>query len=404
MAAVTSRPLDGIRVLALEQMQALPFATQLLTRLGAEVVKVEPLSGDQGRASTPAITDPEGRAVGATFLRNNLNKRSLCVDLKNPAGRDLVLQLARRFDVFAENSKAGAMQRLGLGFDDVRSVHPTCVYLSISGFGSTTATPYQDWPAFAPVVEAMSGIYEWKRPDDTPPVVAPSGALGDISAALFATVGVLAALRQRDHTGTAQLVDVAMYDAMVALADIIPNFWSLGLRRGGAVPIIQHAFGARDGYFIVQAGREHQFARLVELIGHPEWVDDPRFETRQGWVDHLDEVLRPAIESWAGDRTKAEASAALSAAGIAAGPCYVDEEVVRDEHLHARNMLVEMARVDGVDQPVLIPGNPVKISGVPDGPDARVPWLGEHTRQVLTGELGLASTEIDRLYADGVVA
>jgi formyl-CoA transferase len=404
MASVAPRPLDGIRVLALEQMQALPFATQLLARLGAEVVKVEPPGGDQGRASTPAIADPDGRAVGATFLRNNLNKRSLCIDLKHPDGRALVLRLARHFDVIAENSKAGAMHRLGLGYDDVRAAHPTCVYLSISGFGSTTPTPYQDWPAFAPVVEAMSGIYEWKRPDDAPPVVAPSGALGDISAALFATVGVLAALRQRDRTGTAQLVDVAMYDAMVALADIIPNFWSLGLRRGGAVPIVQHAFRAQDGYFIVQAGREHQFARLVELVGHPEWVDDPRFATRQGWVDHLDDVLRPAIETWAAGRTKVEASSALSAAGIAAGPCFVDEEVVRDKHLRARNMLVEMARVDGVDQPVLIPGNPVKISGVPDGPDDRVPWLGEHTRQVLHDELGLPAAEIDRLYSAGVVA
>lgn len=404
MASVTPRPLDGIRLLALEQMQALPFATQLLTRLGAEVVKIEPISGDQGRASTPALTDPDGRAVGATFLRNNLNKRSVCVDLKNPAGRNLVLQLARRFDVFAENSKAGSMQRLGLGFDDVREAHPTCVYLSISGFGTTTPTPYRDWPAFAPVVEAMSGIYEWKRPDDTPPVVAPSGALGDISAALFATVGILAALRQRDRTGAAQLVDVAMYDAMVALADIIPNFWSLGLRRGGAVPIIQHAFRACDGYFIVQAGREHQFARLVELIGHPEWAEDPRFETRQGWLDHLDDVLRPSIELWAAERTKVEASAALSAAGIAAGPCFVDDEVVRDEHLRARKMLVEMERPDGVDQPVLVPGNPVKISGVPDGPDGRVPWLGEHTRQVLAAELGMGPAEIDGLYADGVVA
>src|SRR3954447_21055597 len=114
MAGVTNRPLDGIRVLALEQMQALPFATQLLTRLGAEVLKVEPISGDQGRASTPALTDPDGRQVGATFLRNNLNKRSICVDLKHPTGRNLVLQLVRQFDVFAENSKAGAMQRLGL--------------------------------------------------------------------------------------------------------------------------------------------------------------------------------------------------------------------------------------------------------------------------------------------------
>jgi crotonobetainyl-CoA:carnitine CoA-transferase CaiB-like acyl-CoA transferase len=401
---VGPRPLDGIRVLALEQMQSLPFATQLLARLGAEVVKVESPAGDQGRGSTPSIADPAGRAVGATFLRNNLNKRSVCVDLKNPAGRDLILRLAPRFDVIAENSKAGAMQRLGLGFDDVRAAHQTCVYLSISGFGSTTPTPYRDWPAFAPVVEAMSGIYEWKRADDVPPVVAPSGALGDISAALFATVGVLAALRQRDRTGSAQLVDVAMYDAMVALADIIPNFWSLGLRRGDSVPIILHAFRAKDGYFVVQAGREHQFARLVELVGHPEWVDDPRFASRQGWVDHLEDLLRPAIESWARGRTKVDASAALSAAGIAAGPCFVDEEVVRDEHLRARNMLVEMARVDGVDQPVLIPGNPVKISGVPDGPDIRVPWLGEHTRQVLEAELGLSAGDIDGLYDDGVVA
>src|SRR5207249_3531296 len=131
------RPLEGVRVLALEQMQALPFATQLLARLGADVVKVEPPAGDQGRASTPAISDPQGRAVGATFLRNNLNKRSMCIDLKRPAGRDLVRQLAPRFDVVAENFKAGAMQRLGLGFDDLRTVHPTCVYLSISGFGST---------------------------------------------------------------------------------------------------------------------------------------------------------------------------------------------------------------------------------------------------------------------------
>src|SRR5581483_6629966 len=158
---------------------------------------------------------------GATFLRNNLNKRTMSIDLKQAAGRELVLRLAPRFDVVAENFKAGTMQRLGLGFDDLSAVHPTCVYLSISGFGSTRETPYSSWPAFAPVVEAMSGIYEWKRPDDAPPIVAPAGALGDISAALFATVGVLAALRQRDRTGTAQLVDIAMYDAMVALADII---------------------------------------------------------------------------------------------------------------------------------------------------------------------------------------
>ena len=404
-ASANGRPLDGVRVLALEQMQALPFATQLLARLGADVVKVEsPKGGDQGRGSLPAMTDPEGRRVGATFLRNNLNKRSLCIDLKNPRGRDLVLDLAKRFDVVAENSKAGAMSRLGLGYDDVAAVHPAVIYVSVSGFGNTVATPYQSWPAFAPVVEAMSGIYEMKRIGDAPPLVAPVGALGDIGAALFAAIGTLAALRQRDRTGQGQYVDVAMFDALVAMTDIVTNFWSMGLKRGELGPLIMHGFRAGDGWFIVQVGREHQFAKLVELIGHPEWATDGRFATRQGWLDHLDDVLRPAIESWAASRTKLEVCEQLGAAGIAAGPCFVDEEVVRDPHVAARNMLVEVPRTDDVEQPVLVPGNPLKLTGMTDGGDRRVPWLGEHTDSVLADELGLTADEVEALRADGVVA
>src|SRR5688572_33047837 len=192
-AAGSGKPLDGVRVLALEQMQALPYATQLLARLGADVVKVEnPKGGDLGRGSQPAMVDPDGRAVGATFLRNNLGKRSVAIDLKAPEGRDLVLRLAPRFDVVAEHSKAGSMAKLGLGYDDLAAVHPAVIYLSVSGFGNTVDTPYASWPAYAAIVEAMSGIYEMKRAGDEPPRTIPVGALGDISAALFATIGVLA--------------------------------------------------------------------------------------------------------------------------------------------------------------------------------------------------------------------
>ena len=194
-------PLAGVRVLALEQMQALPFATQLLGRLGADVVKVEPLDGELGRAAEPSIPDPLGRRLGATFLRNNLGKRSICVNTKSARGRQLILDLAPRFDVVAENFRPGTMARLGLSFDDVVSVHPACVYASVSGFGNRTTSPYRNRPAYAPVVEAMSGIYEMKRQGDGPPSVSPVGALGDIGAALFASVGILAALRERDRTG-----------------------------------------------------------------------------------------------------------------------------------------------------------------------------------------------------------
>jgi crotonobetainyl-CoA:carnitine CoA-transferase CaiB-like acyl-CoA transferase len=403
-ALPNGRPLDGVRVLALEQMQSLPFATQLLARLGAEVVKVEhPRSGDQGRGAQPAMADPEGRPVGATFLRNNLGKRSICVDLKSDAGRDLVLRLAPRFDVVAENSKAGAMDRLGLGYAEVSAAHPGVVYLSVSGFGSS-GSPYDGWPAFAPIVEAMSGIYEFQRQDDQPPVVAPVGALGDIGTGLFGVIGVLAALRHREATGQGQHVDVAMLDAMVSMTDLVTNFWSMGLRGGELGPLIMHGFRARDGWFIVQVGREHQFARLVEVIGRPEWVDDARFATRQGWIDHLETDLRPAIEAWAADRTKVDAAAALGQAGIASGPCLSDEEVVHDPHVAARNMLVECPRTDGVDQPVLVPGNPIKLSEVADGPETRVPWLGEHTDEVLRAELALTDAELADLRAGGAIA
>ena len=399
------RPLDGVRILALEQMQSLPYATQMLARLGADVVKVEPpQGGDSGRGSLPAMTDPDGRRVGATFLRNNLGKRSVCVNLKHPRGRDLVLRLASRFDVIAENSKAGAMARLGLGYDDIAAVHPKGIYVSVSGFGNTVATPYRDWPAYASIVEAMSGIYEMKRTGDSPPAVAPVGALGDIGAALFATIGILAALRQRETTGHGQYVDVAMFDAMVAMTDIVTNFWSMGLRGGEIGPLILHGFRAKDGWFVLQVGREPAFARLVELIGRPEWAADPRFATRQGWVDHLEDLLRPAVEDWAAGLTKLEACEALGAAGLAAGPCFTDAEVVADPHVGARAMLVEVPRTDGVEQPVLVPGNPVKMSAVAESAESRPPWLGEHTAAVLSAELGLAPAEIEALRCDGVIA
>jgi crotonobetainyl-CoA:carnitine CoA-transferase CaiB-like acyl-CoA transferase len=400
------KPLDGVRILAIEQMQALPFATQLLARLGADVVKVEhPVEGESGRGALPAMVDRAGRRAGATFVRNNLGKRSIGIDLKAAEGRELVLALAPKFDVFAENFKAGALRKLGLGYDAVAAVHPQVVYLSVSGFGNTTASPYDAWPAYAPIAEAMSGLYEYKRRGDEPPLVGPAGALGDIGTSLFGAIGVLSALRQRDRTGVGQYVDVAMYDSMVAMADLVVNFWSMGLRPDGLGPLlIMDGFRARDGWFIVQVGREHQFERLAHIIGHPEWLDDERFATREGWRVHLDDTIRPAIETWAAAKTKLEASDELARAGIAAGPSNTALDVIGDPHVGNRNMLVELPRVDGVEEPVLIPGNPIKLSKTPEGPETEPPCVGEHTDAVLRAELGLGDDEIDKLRAGGVIS
>jgi formyl-CoA transferase len=398
------KPLDGVRVLAAEQMQALPYATQMLARLGADVLKVEhPQHGESGRGSTPAMTDPHGRAVGATYLRNNLGKRSLGLDLKSPEGRALFLDLAGNFDVVAENFKAGTMDRMGLGYDTIAARYPRAIYVSISGFGNSVDTPYRDWPAYASIVEAMSGIYDYKNPDSAP-VTIPVGALGDISSALYAVIGILAALRHRERTGRGQYVDIAMLDAMVAMTDVVTNFWSMGVRPepGKGLEVICEGFRASDGYVVLQVVREHQFEKLAELIGRPEWNDDPRFATRAGWAPNLETVIRPGVEAWTAQRTKLEAAQELTAAGIAAGPSNHANDVIADPHVAARNMLVEVPRTDsGPD--VLVPGNPVKLSNVAEGPETRVPWVGEHTDSVLHVELGLDADAIERLRASGIV-
>jgi crotonobetainyl-CoA:carnitine CoA-transferase CaiB-like acyl-CoA transferase len=404
-ASEFGKPLDGVRVLALEQMQALPYATQLLARLGAEVVKIEhPSQGESGRGSQPGMKDPDGRWVGATFLRNNFGKRSVGIDLKAAKGRELVLRLVPRFDVVCENFKSGTLARMGLGYDDVAAVHPGAIYLSISGFGNTVETEYSGWPAYASIVEGMSGIYEYKRHSGERPRANPVGALGDISSALFGVIGVLAALRHRERTGLGQYVDVAMLDAVVSMTDIVTNFWSLGMpREEDPLPYILDTFRASDGWFVMQLVRDHQFARLAEVVGEPAWVGDRRFAARTGWSVHLDDVIRPAIERWAAGLTKREAAAALMDAGVAAGPCLEAGEVVEDPLVRARNMLVEMPRTDGVAQPVLVPGNPVKMSRVAEGPEARVPWVGEHTADVLRTELGISDDDLATLREAGVV-
>jgi crotonobetainyl-CoA:carnitine CoA-transferase CaiB-like acyl-CoA transferase len=399
-----TQPLAGVRVLAAEQMQALPYATQCLARLGADVVKIEPLTGESARGAHPAIPDPAGRPVGATFLRNNLGKRSVAIDLRTDAGRELFLRLAPRFDVVAENFRAGAMQRLGLDYEAVRRVHPSVIYFSVSGFGQSRTSPYVDWPAYASIVEAMSGIYDYMRRPDEAPRANPVGALGDISSALFGVIGILAALRQRDLTGEGQFVEVAMLDATVAMTDIVTNLASMGQPRlPSPVPFILDTFKAADGWFVMQLVREHQFERLAGVLERPEWLSDPRLATRAGWGMHLDDVLRPAIETWAATRTKAQAARELTAAGVAAGPCLEADEVLADPHLDQRDMLRRLSPSSGSGPAVVVPGNPVKLSRLTEPVETRVPWLGEHTSDVLRSELGLGDSELAGLVDAGVI-
>ena len=409
---MSATPLEGVTVLAAEQQQALPFATQLLARLGAQVIKVEhPEIGESGRTSIPAMTARDGRAVGATYLRNNLGKRSVGIDLKHTKGRDLFLRLAREVDVVAENFKSGTMDRLGLGYDDVAAVAPRAVYLSVSGFGNSLPSPYRDWPAYAAMAESMAGFYERNRRDGARPRSGTAGALGDIGTALFASIGVLAALRERDRTGKGQLVDVAMFDAMIAMADIVPFYWSMGLRQepGHAPPPvgIMDSFAVADGYVVIQVMREWHFEALAGLVGHREWLKDPALAERSNWSERYEDKLLGALEEWGATRTMVEATDALASVGVAAAPSFGPEHLARDEHVRAHNMLIEIPRDDGGD-PLLVPGNPIKLSG-PDGAGdeyvpTEMPLLGEDTDAVLTDLAGLTPDELAALRAEHVIS
>lgn len=397
-------PLADVRILAIEQMQAMPFATQLLAQLGAEVVKVEhPEHGESGRSAQPSIADSDGRQTGATFLRNNLGKKSVGIDLKRPEGVELVKRLVPRFDVVAENFKPGTMERLGLGYEVLEALHPGLVYVAVSGFGSLLDTPYRSWPAYAVLPEAMGGFTSFRPEPGRRPNIQVAGALGDISSALFAAIGMLAALQGRERTGRGQKVDVAMLDCMIAMMDMVPFNHSLGIENSiQAWPGVLSSFEAKDGLFVMQVGREHQFERLARTIGHPEWLEDERFATREGWRDHTESAIRPAIEAWARDKSKREASTALAEAGIVAGPSYDAADLLEDDHVRAHDMILRIPRPDGEGE-VHVVGNPVKLSRSRPQPVRPWPALGRDTGEVLKGELGLADAELEALRRAGVI-
>jgi crotonobetainyl-CoA:carnitine CoA-transferase CaiB-like acyl-CoA transferase len=399
-------PLAGVRILAVEQVVAMPYATQLLARLGADVVKIEhPVTGDSGRHSQPTLRDDDGRLVGAPYIRSNLHKRSVGLDLKSAEGKALFLSLVEHFDVVADNMRPGTMTRLGLDPGELLARYPRLVYVSVSGFGSDPGSPYYSWPAYAPTAEAMAGFGESVRKPGQPPAMGGAGALGDIGTALFACIGLLAALRQRDRTGRGQHVDVAMYDAMMAMADHVPFMWSMsgGDSSGRSGPTsVTGAFAAADGYFIMLA-REPQFPALARLVGHEEWSGDPAWGRQGAWKERTESHIRPALEGWASGKTKLEAAHELCALGIAAGPSNTAPDIAGDPHVALHQMLVEVPRPDG-GQPMLVVANPIKLSATqPDKRAARWPMLGQHTYEVLAQELDLPARELDALAARGVI-
>ncbi len=394
-------PLEGVRVVDLTQVQAGPSCTQLFAFLGADVVKVEePGVGDRTRHER-AIKDGVDSFY---FIVFNANKRSITLNLKTDAGRDIFLKLVKKADIVVENYGPGQMQKFELGYDVLKNANPRIVYCTIKGFG--TYGPNAHIKSFEHIAQAAGGAMSAQgEPGRQPTFVAPG--VGDSGTGLHAGIGMLAALRQRDATGEAQRVEVAMQDGIVNLMRIrMIDTFNSGLpveRQGntawGGPPMIYPCKpgGTNDYVAIVLAG--DSWDTILALADRADLIGDLRYSTSEAREERPDEVA-DIISSWTRTLTKFEAMQTLTELGIAAGAVQDSCEVLQDPHLRAREMVIDIQDPARGDYQII--GCPIKV----DGNETRItppPLLGEHSEEVLKTLLGMSAEDISGLRKDGVV-
>ena len=392
-----TRALQDVRVLDVTQVMAGPFCAMLLCDMGADVIKVESPAGDSSRRMAGARGGDS-----ASFNAVNRGKRGIVVDLKAPGGPGVLRRLASDADVFVENYRPGVLARLGLDYAALREGNPRLIHASISGYGQTG--PAARKGGFDLVAQGVSGLMSVTGEPGRPPVKV-GVPLTDLGAGLFAVCGILAALHARERTGEGQQVDTSLVDAGVALSVWeATEFFSRGVVPGplGSAHRMSAPYQAvrcADGYVTLGAANDRIFRRLAELLGHPEWPEDPRFESDSARVANRT-ALAERIERVTAERPRAYWLERLEAHGVPCGPINDYGEALRDPQVRAREMVVETRHPTLGALSTL--GTPVKLSGTPLTPGRPAPLLGQHTDEVLAAA-GYGREEIAALRADGVV-
>lgn len=389
--------LDGLRVLDVTQYMAGPFCAMLLADLGADVIKIEPPSGDSTR-EMPGAVGTDSPAFNAV----NRGKRSLVINLKSADGRQVLKRLAQSSDILIENHRPAAMKALDLDYSAMATVNPRLIYASVSGYGQTG--PYRQKGGFDLVAQGVSGVMSITGEPGRPPVKA-GVPLTDLGAGLFTLVGILAAVHYRSRTGIGQHVDTSLVEAGIAL-----SIWEATEYFSGAgIPVPMgsahrmtapyQAIRCADGYMTIGAGNDRLFRRFCELLGGPDWANASEFADNPNRVRNQ-AALAAKIEEITVRQPRSHWLALLEANDIPCGPINNYAEVFADPHVLAREMVVE------TDHPVLgsvrTLGSPIKLSATPPNPRRRAPLLGEHTDDVLC-QAGFSAVEIHALRNSGAI-
>ena len=391
--------LAGIRVLDFSRVLAGPYCSMLLADFGAQVIKVESLEGDDTRRWGPPWLDGES----AYYLSTNRNKRSLTLDLKHPKGQEIARKLAEKADILIENFKVGGMSRFGLDYATLSQTNPGLIYCSITGYGQTGPKQLQSGYDF--VIQAEAGIMSITGPANGEPYKV-GVAVVDVTAGMYASHAILAALHYREKTGQGQLIDVALFDAQLGwLVNVAQNFLVSGAapnRYGNAHPNIvpYEVFQTADGYLALGVGNDRQFQVLCEVLQCPELGADARFQTNPERVANR-AVLIPGLQMIFRTRSTSDWLAELANLGIPAGPINDIPTALSDPQAAAREMVQEVKRLDG--QGVRMIGPVAKLSETPARINSAPPRLGEHSRQILAQELQFSPDEIDVLVAEKVI-
>jgi crotonobetainyl-CoA:carnitine CoA-transferase CaiB-like acyl-CoA transferase len=379
--------LEGMRVLELARYQAGPRGGMILSDLGAEVIKIEKLGGEETRRSEPLV-----RGQSVYFSVYNRGKKSLCLDMRTPRGKEVFAALVPTADVVLENFRPGTMAQMGFGYDQLRALKPDIILTSVSGFGQYG--PYRERPAFDPLGQAMSGLMSLTGA----PVGTPLGAatsLVDRYTSLHATIGTLAALHHRDRTGEGQLVDCCLMDSALTMVEIPTSYYLATGEEGGEGG--RPPFKARDGHVVISASGSAMATRLMQI------VTGDKEAAAEGWTSRVGrgDARRKAVEAWCAENTVDHIVKTLLDAEIPVAPVKTIPQVAVDPHLWEREMLVKME--DPVAGEMYLPGATIKLSKTP-GRVGPVPTPGQHTDEVLSRLLGYDRATLQELRQAKVIA